>query len=259
MIRENRIKRILQSGGNVVGTFVKITDPSAVEVLGLAGFDFFVLDNEHAVMSRQSMVDILRAAELSEIVPIVRVRENRAVEILQALDSGALGVQVPHVNTKEDALAVVQSVKYAPEGHRGFASSHRAGAFGFLDPIEYVRQSNEQTLVACYCETREATLNLPEIVSVTGLDVIFIGPWDLGQSLGIIGQLDHPDLGRNIDRIIETTRRAGKAVGIIASGAEEAGQWLARGVQYVTISSDLGMIASQAKQLVKSLKGDGRA
>lgn len=254
MIRENRIKQRLKSGGDVVGAFAKITDPSAVEVLGLAGFDFFVLDNEHVAMNRESMVAILRAAELSDIVPVVRVRENRAVEMLQALDAGAMGVQVPHVNTKEDALHVVQSVKYAPLGHRGFASSHRAGAFGFLDPIQYVQQSNEQTLVACYCETLAAIENLPEIVQVDGLDVVFIGPWDLTQSLGFIGQLDHPDLRRHIDTIIDTTRAAHKAAGIIASDAADARQWFDRGVQYVTISSDLGMLAAQAKQFLKELK-----
>ena len=255
MIRENRVKQTLRSGGNVVGTFAKITDPSAVEVLGLAGFDFFVLDNEHVAMNRESMVRILRAAELSPLVPVVRVRENRAVEMLQDLDAGAMGVQVPHVNTKVDALRVVQGVKYAPQGHRGFASSHRAGAFGFLPPIEYVRQSNEQTLVACYCETLAAIENLAEIVAVDGLDVVFIGPWDLTQSLGFIGQLDHPDLRRHIDTIIDTTRAAGKAAGIIASDAADARQWFDRGVQYVTVSSDLGMLASQGRGLIQELKG----
>lgn len=254
MIRPNQVKQTIQSGGNVVGTFAKITDPSVVEVLGLAGFDFFVLDNEHVAMNRESMTHILRAAELSNIVPIVRVRENRAVEMLQALDAGALGVQVPHVNTRDDARHVVESVKYAPDGHRGYASSHRAGAFGFLNPLDYVAQSNRETLVVCYCETQTAIENLQAIANVDGVDVIFIGPWDLSQSLGIIGQLDHPDLGRQIDRIIDTTRTANKAVGIIASDADEARRWFDRGVQYVTISSDLGMMAAQGKQFIRQLK-----
>lgn len=254
MIRPNRVKKALQSGENVVGTFAKLGDPSAAEVLGLAGFDFFVLDNEHVAMGRDTMTNVVRAAELSQIVPIVRVRENRAVEILQALDAGALGVQIPHVNTVADARAVVEAAKYAPTGHRGFASSHRAGAFGFLDPAEYVLASNRETLIVCYCETGEAVANLSEIAATPGVDVVFIGPWDLSQSLGLIGQLDHPELARTIDAIINKTRAAGKAAGIIARDAAEARAWFDRGVQYVTVSADLGMLAFQARQIVGALK-----
>lgn len=254
MIRFNSIKQKLHNGENVVGTFAKITDPSAVEILGILGFDFFVLDNEHVAISREAMVNILRAAELSQIVPIVRPRENNASEILQALDAGALGVQVPHVNSRADAEKVVSSVKYAPLGHRGFAVSHRAGGYNSLEPLHYVQTANEQTLVVCYCETQEAIENLDEILSVDEVDVIFIGPFDLSQSLGVIGQLEHPELQKQIAHVIEKTRASGKAAGIIASDAKEAKSWFERGVQYVTISSDLGMMTGAAKRILAELK-----
>lgn len=253
MIRANHVKRTLAAGGNVVGTFAKITDPSAVEILGRIGFDFFVLDNEHVAMSKESMVNTIRAAELSAIVPIVRVRENSPVEILQALDSGALGVQVPQVDTVAQARSVVRSVKYAPLGERGFAPTHRAAAFGLMDPRTFAAQSNDETLVVIYCETVAAIENLDEILSVDAVDVIFIGPFDLSQSLGVIGQARHPKVIDTIDRIVRKTRAAGRAVGIIASDSAEANGYLVRGVQYVTISSDLGMIIAQGKAHLEGL------
>ena len=254
MIRENPVKRTLKNGGNVIGTWTKITDPAAIEVLALCGFDFFILDREHVSFNNETMVNLLRAAELSGIVPVVRVRENRAIDILQALDAGALGIQVPQVDTRADAEAVIRAVKYAPLGERGYALSHRAGGYGTLPASEYIARSNDETLVVCYCESKAAVDNLAEITALEQLDVVFIGPFDLSQSLGVIGQLDHPLLTDSIDRVIEQTRAAGKACGIISSDADEAAMWFARGVQYVTIASDLGLMAAQGKRFVSQLK-----
>lgn len=149
---------------------------------------------------------------------------------------------------------MVQGIKYAPRGSRGYASSHRAGGYTFLNPAEYVRLSNEHTLTVCYCETGDAVNNVDEIAAVDEVDVIFLGPWDLSQSIGLIGQLDHPELRRQIDHVIERTRAAGKAAGIIASDADEAQRWFDQGVQYVTISSDLGMLATLSRKIVGQLK-----
>jgi 4-hydroxy-2-oxoheptanedioate aldolase len=254
VIRENHVKRNLQEGKNVIGTFVKIYDPSAVELLGLTGYDFVIIDNEHVAMSREKMVQLIRAADVTGMVPIVRVRENRAVEVLQALDEGALGVMIPQVDTKEEALAAVQSVKYAPLGQRGYAPSHRAAGYGTVDPQEYAKISNEQTLLACYCETVAAVEHLDEILSVSNIDVIFIGPFDLSQSLGYVGQGKHPKVIETIEAIIPKIVKSGKAAGIIASDTKEAVFWMSKGVRYITISSDLGMIASVAKQTIKDWK-----
>jgi len=101
MIRQNHVKRMLKEGKSCVGTFVKTNDPAVVEVLALVGFDFIIIDNEHTAMNRESMVNLIRAADMSNLLPTVRVRENNAAEILQALDAGALGVQVPQVDSKD--------------------------------------------------------------------------------------------------------------------------------------------------------------
>jgi 4-hydroxy-2-oxoheptanedioate aldolase len=243
------VKEKLLRGEAVLGTFIKLYDPTVVELFGLLGFDFFVIDNEHVAMSRERMVGLLRASDISGIVPIVRVRENRPVEILQALDEGALGVMVPQVDHKEEALTAIRSIKYAPAGERGYAPTHRAAGYGTMDPVAYAQMSNEMTLSICYCETVQSMKHLADICSVEDLDVIFIGPLDLSQSLGVIGQPKHPKVVEAMERIIRGVRASGKAVGTIASDMEEAARLIDLGVQYITISSDLGMIGSAGKRL----------
>lgn len=256
MIRENKMKRIFSEGKYAVGTFVKINDPSSIEALGICGFDFVVIDNEHVSMSKQALVDVIRAAELTGLVPIVRVRENSPVEILQALDSGALGVQIPQVNTKEDAKIAVGSCKYEPRGNRGFAPSHRAAGYGTMNIYDYIQMSNDNTLVVCHCETVECMNNLDEILKEEDLDVVFIGPMDLSQSMGIIGEGNNPKLIEAIDSIIDKVIKAGKAVGTVAPNEEKAKEYIEKGVQFITISSDLGMITTVSKNIIKSLKGE---
>lgn len=181
----NGLKHTLQHKGNAIGTFVKFCDPASVEILALAGFDFFVLDTEHVGMDRQELLHILRAAEASGITPIVRVKENNQVEILQNLDFGYLGVQVPNVDTPEQAARLVESVKYTPLGNRGLSPSVRACCYGAMPVREYTEAANRETLIVSHCETVECVNNLDAILQVDGIDVIFIGPMDLSQSLGI--------------------------------------------------------------------------
>ena len=254
MMRENSVKKKIKNGEYVIGTFVKMNDPSSVEILGLAGFDFFVLDNEHIAMNRESMVNMIRAAGSVNIVPIVRVRENNQVEILQVLDAGALGVQVPNVNTKEEAQYLIDSVKFDPIGKRGFSPTTRAASYG-MNPIKkFVEESNANTLVVAHCETVTCMENLDEILKLENLDIIFIGPMDLSQSLGVIGEVNHPKVLESIDMIIKKVLAAGKAVGIVASAAQ-AEEFIEKGVQYLLISTDQGMIAGAAKQIIQQTKG----
>lgn len=254
MIRPNPLLPRLRAGEPCIGTFAKLTDPAATEVLGLCGFDFIVIDNEHTTMSKESMVGLIRAAERTGMVPTVRPRDKGASEILQALDSGALGVQVPQVDTREQACQVVERVKYAPLGTRGYAASQRAAHYGFMNAREYAEASNRETLVACYCETAEAIRNLDEIVTVDGVDVIFIGPFDLSQALGVMGEPGHPRVLEAIGQITETTRAAGKAVGIIASDEVQARRWIDSGIQYIVVSSDTGMIATLGQRFAGELR-----
>ncbi len=254
MIMENTLKKELREGKKAVGTFIRINDPAIVEVIGMAGFDFIVIDNEHTAMSKESMINLIRAAELSGVTAVVRVRENSAAEILQALDAGALGVQVPQVDTYEEARAIVDRVKYAPIGARGFAASQRSAGYGTLGAKEYSELSNKNTMIVSYCETLKGYENLDEILTIDELDVIFIGPNDLSQAFGVIGETNHPKVLEAIDDIISKVRKAGKAVGIIAGNAEQAKMWFDKGAQFIALSSDLGMVSTLGKEYISKLK-----
>lgn len=255
MIRENPIKKGLKEGKSYIGTFAKITDPSVVELFSLIGFDFFVIDNEHAHMSKETVDHLIRTADISGIIPIVRIRQNNRSMILQSLDGGSLGIMVPETGNRQDVEDMIYHSFYAPLGGRGFSPSHRAAGYGFMDGKEYARLANEHVMTIAYCETAEALHNLDEMLSVPGLDVMWIGPMDLSQALGVIGDSKHPAVQEAVTYIIGRCKEAGVAVGTVAADGEEAKKLLAMGVQFIGLSSDQAMIAYAGKKFMKELKG----
>ena len=169
-MRENLLKKKIQNGESAIGTFVKLTDPAVPELLALAGFDFFVLDTEHVAVDREQLSNIVRAADAAGITPIVRVRENQQVEILQNLDLGYAGVQVPNVDTPEQARNLVSYVKYTPLGVRGLSPSVRACDYGTCGVQEYIDTANANTMIVSHCETKTCVENLDEVLKVDGID-----------------------------------------------------------------------------------------
>ena len=256
-MRPNQVKQKIKQGQSVFGTFVKLNDPAIVEVLALAGFDFFVLDNEHVAMDWAQITNMVRAAEAFNITPLIRVRENRPVEILQCLDLGYAGVQVPNVDTAAEARELVSSVKYGPQGSRGLSPSIRACRYGTMSVENYTQCANENTLVVSHCETETCVNNLSDILAVEGVDVIFLGPMDLSQSLGIPGDLANPRLKSTIELVKKKvlTEGSGKAVGTVAGNAEAAKKLVSEGVQYLLISSDQGLVLNSGKSILENIKG----
>ncbi len=255
MIRKNPIKKGLKEGKSYIGTFAKMTDASVVELFSFCGFDYFIVDNEHSQMSKESMVNLLRASDISGIVPIVRVRENSRAQMLQALDAGALGIMVPETGSEADVRHVIGSALYAPEGTRGYTASSRAAGYGTMDAAEYARTANENIMTLVYCETVEAIDNLDSMLAVPGLDVLWIGPMDLSQALGVTGHPSHPKVVAAMDDIIARCKKAGIAVGTIASDAEVTRNLLERGIQLVGLSSDQAMIVGHGRKLLREIRG----
>ena len=247
-MRENLLKKKIQNGESAIGTFVKLTDPAVPELLALAGFDFFVLDTEHVAVDREQLSNIVRAADAAGITPIVRVRENQQVEILQNLDLGYAGVQVPNVDTPEQARNLVSYVKYTPLGVRG-------RDYGTCGVQEYIDTANANTMIVSHCETKTCVENLDEVLKVDGIDVIFIGPMDLSQSHGVPGKTTDPEVKAAIDTITAKTLAAGKAVGTTAASAEAAKALIAKGVQYILLSSDEGIIVKWGKETISRIRG----
>ena len=175
-MRENTLKQKLQAGKAVFGVMITFPSAPVVEMLGGLGFDWVLLDNEHGNITVDNVEDLVRAADLTGIAPIVRPVGNRPEIIAPFLDRGAWGVQVPHVNTAAEAEASVDAVKYYPLGHRGIFSRSRPANYGFSGSTEeYIKQANDNTLVCLMLEEVEAIDNLDELVRVDGVDVYFIG------------------------------------------------------------------------------------
>ncbi len=255
-MKHNQLKQALRRGESAVGTFVKFCDPASVEILALAGFDFFVLDTEHVGMDRQELLHILRAAEAGGITPVVRVKENDQVEILQNLDFGYAGIQAPNVDTAEQAAALVRSVKYTPLGNRGLSPSVRACRYGVMPVREYTETANRETLVVSHCETLECVNNLDAILQVDGIDVIFIGPMDLSQSLGMPGETGSREVRECIAAISKKVLDSGRILGTTAATPEAAKNLIAQGVQYILLGSDQSMMYKWGKSAVDVIRGD---
>ncbi len=231
-MQTNALKRKLQDGQAVFGVMLTFPSAPVVEMLGGLGFDWILLDNEHGSVTVDNSEDLIRAAELSGIAPIVRPVGNRPELISPFLDRGAWGVQVPHVNTAAEARAAVAAVKYHPEGHRGIFSRSRPAGYGFSGATaDYVKEANRNTLVCLMLEEVEAIDNLDELVAVEGVDVFFIGSGDLSQSMGYPGQQPHPEVQEQLERGVKIITGAGRIAGVSCPD-HLVPQYLGLGVQY---------------------------
>ena len=232
-MKPNRMKEKLHAGEPAFGVSVMIPSPQLVEMLGAFGFDWVLLDCEHGTLTLESVELMAMAAEASGMTPIARPATRGADHILQVLDRGVMGVQVPHVNTAAEARAVVQAVKYHPGGQRGLAAGTRAAVYDAHGSMaEYVRAANEQTLIAIQLEDREAIANLDELLKVAGIDVFFVGPSDLSQSMGHPGNPKAPPVAEAINRSFERIVAAGCIPGTPATAESVAGV-LKQGVRYI--------------------------
>src|SRR5262245_7898624 len=175
----------------VCGTFLGLGSPLTVEIAGLTGFDFLVIDHEHGPGGEDTLLHQLQAASATPAFPIVRVAMNETPRFKRVLDAGAFGVMVPLVNSAAEARAAVTAMRYPPHGIRGVAKFHRGVAFG-AEFEEYYLHGHERLVCITQIETKQALLNIDEIADVEGADVLFVGPTDLSHNMGIRDQYDHP-------------------------------------------------------------------
>ncbi len=231
-MRENTLKQKLNAGNAVFGVMITFPSPQVVEMLGSLGFDWVLIDNEHGSITVENSEDLIRASELTGIAPIIRPVSNKPEIIAPFLDRGAWGVQIPHVNTAEEARAAVDAVKYHPLGHRGMFSGSRPAGYGLSgSTADYVEEANRNTLVCLMLEEVEAIENLEEMVEVEGVDVFFIGSGDLSQSMGYPGQQTHPEVQALMEKGVTVIREAGRVSGLSCPDSYVP-KFLDMGVQY---------------------------
>src|SRR5215208_4311539 len=233
MLLNNPVKEKLRAGGAAIGVFIPIPSPDVVEIVALAGFDFALLDAEHGRISPDDAYPMILAAEARDIPALVRVGENDRQVVLKYLDLGVSGVMIPQTNTPELALAAVEAMRYAPAGLRGLAGG-RTFDYGQGGPMsERVSAINDRVLSIIQFEHIDALPHLDALLRTPGLDVFFVGPTDLGQSMGYGGQVGHPEVEAVIQQVADTARGRGVALGIVAADAEQTNRRLRQGFQMV--------------------------
>lgn len=255
-MRTNQTKAKLKAGETVHGCFVRYPEPTLIEMLGYYGWDFIMFDGEHSTITPRDCEQLARAAELQNVTPLVRVTTNQQPVILRFMDTGVMGAMVPMINSVADAEAAVRSIKYAPRGQRGLAGV-RAAAFGQVPGFNfknYIAEANNETLVIAQVETAAAVDALPDIVQIPDIDVIFIGPTDLSQSVGVPGELQHPAVQELFDRIVSTVTASDKALGILVPNAEAARQWQARGARFVLVVMD-ALLGPACRSFLQTVRG----
>lgn len=232
-MQKNLMKAKLLAGKPVFGVTMMFPAPQIVEMLGSLGFDWILIDCEHGTFSLESVEMMAMAAEASGLTPLARPLLNSPEAILQVMERGVMGVQVPHVNTVLEAKQAVEAVKYFPLGQRGLAAGTRPATYGLqLSMADYISQANRETLVCIQLEEKQALENLDALLQVEGVDVLFLGPSDLSQSLGVPGQVQDPIVREAMASAFHRIGLAGKIAG--SAGAPEAiHSYRQQGAQYL--------------------------
>jgi 4-hydroxy-2-oxoheptanedioate aldolase len=220
MTKENRLKKKLKAGEYVFGSWSMLASSAVVNVMGQAGLDFVVIDMEHGPMTFETAERQLYAAESAGCVPIIRLGEAHEPSILHALEIGAQSLLVSHVSTAEDARKIVSAAKYYPEGDRGLSPFTRNHGYSTDRLPEKLQAANDQVFVGVLVEGEEGIRNIPEIARMPGLDMIYLGVYDMAQSAGVAGDIKHPKVVDAVRKSVAQIRGHGLAAGSVASDAE---------------------------------------
>jgi 4-hydroxy-2-oxoheptanedioate aldolase len=237
-------QRVLR-GDVVLGAFLNLASPAAAELCARAGFDWLIVDLEHGAGNEADLVPMLTAIEITPCAALVRPASGERIRIGRALDLGATGIMVPRLDTVEEVRQAVSYLRYPPDGVRGVALLTRGARFGAV-PHAQVKSLNDDVLGIIQIESAAAVACVDEIAAIDGVDVLFVGPSDLSHSLGIPGQMEHPDYLAALDRVVAASRAAGKSPGILLRSARDLKRQLELGFRFVGIGSDAGFVVDAA-------------
>jgi len=254
----NPFKRALAERRPQIGLWMAMAHPYPAEIVAGAGFDWLLIDNEHAPNQLQSTLAQLQAIAPYASHPIVRPAWNDPIEIKRLLDIGAQTLLVPMVQNADEARAAVEAMRYPPNGIRGVGSAlARASRWNRVD--DYLRQANTQMCTLVQVETTESLTHLDAILAVEGVDGVFIGPGDLAASMGHLGAPGHPDVRKVIDETIRRIVASGKAAGILSADQALARHHLSLGATFVAVGTDVSLLARSAEHLAQAFKGGDAA
>ena len=252
---KNETKAKLKRGEIAIGHFVLEFDtPGIGQLLANAGCDYAIFDMEHSSFTQESIRWSIVSAKAAGITPIVRVPYTEYFLMSRPLDAGAKGLMIPRVETREQTLKIIDSVKYPPMGNRGAAFGIAHDDYNTTDIAAAAQQANEETLIIVQTETAKGVENVDEILSVDGVDVAWIGQCDLSISLGIPGKYDHPDFLRAFDKVLNACEKHGVAMGYLPLDIPDALAMIDKGVRCIAYSADVFLFATALKNDVQQIQ-----
>jgi 2-dehydro-3-deoxyglucarate aldolase len=251
---KNEVKHKLGRGEVSVGSWLQLSHFTVAEIMAKQGFDWLAIDMEHSAIGVQDIEPLIQVIEAYGCVPLVRLWGNDPVLTKRAMDAGAGGVIVPMVNTRQEAEKAVASVKYPPEGNRG-VGLYRAQGFGDTFK-EYQKTVNQESLVIVQIEHRLAVENINDILSVPGIDGVMIGPYDISGSLGVIGELDHPEVKEAQSKVLAAAKAAKKAAGIhvVEPSPADVKERVKEGFTFIAYSTDAILLNSKCREDTRELR-----
>ena len=249
------VKERAFAGENLFGTMVCLFDtPDIARMLQVCGFDFFVLDMEHGYCDNSRVAGMLLTAKMAGIPAIVRAARPQREIVMKYMEMGAAGILLPNTETAQHARKRVEYSKYAPLGNRGVALLKAHAGFDAGPAVPYMQKANDETILMVQIESPTGVANIDEILSVPGIDCAFIGPNDLSQTYGIMGQFENPVLHEAIETVIAAAQRHGKFCGIHIGGVERERFWMQKGMNFNLFGADTVFMMNAAKDALKALK-----
>jgi 4-hydroxy-2-oxoheptanedioate aldolase len=236
MQEKTSFKKRLKNGDFVLGTWCDIPSPDTVSILAKAGLDYVIIDMEHSSMDFQTASYMMMAAEADNCTALVRVPGNHESDVLRALDCGAAGIIVPHIKTAADRQSAISYMKFPPAGVRGYNPFCRWGRYG--DPKNSILEENEKILAGVILEDKAAILDLKKVIDDEGLDLIYIGIYDISVALGFPGDINHPQVMKTMEKMVKTIRDMKKAAGAMAHSTEEIDKFKNMGIQFIAYRLD---------------------
>jgi 2-keto-3-deoxy-L-rhamnonate aldolase RhmA len=256
IIMKNDLKARLKNGEHVLGTMVNLVDnPEIAKIIKVCGFDYFIIDCEHGCFDYGAVASILAMAREIGICGMVRIPEVKREVILKYMEMGAGGLMLPNAESVEQAEKLVEHSKYHPLGNRGVSLLRPATGFEKIDnAAAYMQKNNQETVLIVQVESPKAVQNIDEILAVEGIDAAFIGPNDLTQSMGILGQYEHPDYIAAVDHVIAMAKKNQKFSGIQTMSAPGLEPWIAKGMTLNLWGSEVVIMMNAAKEGVAKFK-----
>jgi len=239
-MRENKVKRVLREGGVSLGTMVFDFNSTGIgRIAAAAGAEFVIFDMEHTGWSVETIRGLIATSRSADLAPFVRVPATQYHFIARPLDVGAMGLMIPMVESHQQAQAIVQYAKYPPMGRRGAAFGVAHDDYENGDVLTKIQSANDEGLLIAQIETAQGVEKVDEIAAVDGIDIVWIGHFDLTNSLGIPAQFDHPDYLAAVDRVAEAARENGKVAGFMTSDPDNASWLLGKGFRCLAYSGDI--------------------